>query len=194
MRSGNECGVCKHPDRASIELGLANRVPLRTLRERYGLSIDAIHRHHHRHMTPQLIAQLMTRGRMTEIDLEKLRVAESEGLLHHLVAVRGRLYKAMDESESRGDYPSMARVTGTLLKNLELTAKLLGDLNNGAANVTVNILALPEYHGLRTALMQALKAHPAARAAVVEALQEFEAPNLRVIAEEPRLVGYGPRP
>jgi len=193
VRGGSECGACKHPDRASIELGLANSVPLRVLAKRFGLSTYAIHRHRHRHMTPQLLAQLVTRGRMSEIDLEKLRITESEGLLHHLVAARGRLYKAMDEAEARSDFQNLARVTGTLLKNLELTAKLLGELNSGAANVTVNILALPEYHGLRTALMQALKVHPEARAAVLDALHRFEAPNLQAIAEEPRLVGPSTR-
>jgi len=134
-------------------------------------------------MAPQLIAQLMTRGKLTEIDLEKLRITESEGLLHHLVAVRGRLYRAMDQAEDLGDYLNTARVSATLLKNLELTAKLLGELHTGA-QVTQNILVLPEYHGLRTAILQALKGHPEARAAVVAALQHFEMPEVPALEGE----------
>lgn len=188
---GRNCTVCSHPDRASVELGLANRVPLRVLATRYGLSQDAVHRHRHRHMSPQLTAQLMTRGRLTEIDLDKLRITESEGLLQHLVAVRGRLYRAMDQAEDLGDYLNASRVSATLLKNLELTAKLLGDLQSGAQHVTQNILVMPEYHGLRTAILQALRAHPEARAAVVAALHTFETPAVPVLEGEGRRVVVG---
>lgn len=189
---GRECGVCAHPDRASVELGLANRVSLRALGKRYGLSIDAIHRHRHNHMSPQLTAQLMTRGRLTELDLEHLRSTESEGLLHQLVAMRGRLYKAMDSTHDLGNHMESARIGGILLKNLELTAKLLGDLNAGSSSVTQNILILPEYHGIRTAIMQALKPFPEARAAVAHALQGYESPTLPVLEGEVRRVGPSP--
>jgi len=175
---GRECGACAHPDRASIELGLANRVPLRVLSKRYGLSIDSIHRHRHKHMTPELTAQLMTRGRLTEIDLEHFRTTESEGILHHLVALRARLYQSLDQADDEGKGSDVAKISSTLLKNLELTAKLLGDLNAGSTNLTQNILILPEYHGLRTAIMQALKPYPEARAAVANALQTYETPTL----------------
>lgn len=189
IKKGRECGVCAHPDRASIELGLANRIALRILSKRYGLSIDSIHRHRHKHMSLQLTAQLMTRGRLTEIDMEHLHITESEGMLHHLVATRGRLYRAIDATEKGGNYMESARITGILLKNLELTAKLLGDLHAGSTSVTQNILVMPEYHGLRTAIMQALKPFPEARAAVAHALQVYESPTLPVLEGEARHVG-----
>lgn len=173
---GVECNCCKHPDRASIELGLSNRVALRVLSKRYGISIDSLHRHRHKHMSPQLTAQLMQRGRLSEVDLEQLRITESEGILHHLVATRGRLYKAMDAADELGNHMDAARISGVLLKNLELTAKLLGDLQTGSSQV--NILVLPEYHGLRVAIMQALKMFPEARAAVAQALQNYESPDV----------------
>jgi len=190
VNKGRACTICEHPSRASLELGVANRVPVRTLSRRFGVSPDAVHRHKHRHMAPQLIAQLMVRGKVSEIDLEKLRITESEGLLHHLVAVRGRLYAALDQSEDLGDYLNTARVSATLLKNLELTAKLLGELHTGA-QVTQNILVLPEYHGLRTAILQALKGHPEARNAVVAALHTFEMPEVPALEGEVRRVVAG---
>jgi hypothetical protein len=189
IKKGRECGVCAHPDRASIELGLANRIALRTLSKRYGLSIDAIHRHRHKHMDATLTAQLMTRGRLTEIDLDHLRITESEGILHHLVTTRARLYRAIDATDDAGNHMESARITGILLKNLELTAKLLGELSAGSTSLTVNVLASEEYFGLRVAIMQALKPFPEARAAVAHALQGYESPTLPILEGEVRRVG-----
>ena len=107
---GQACKVCEHPDRACIELGLANKVPIRVLGKRYGLSSDSVWRHGQRHMTAELHGHLMTRGRMTPQDLENLRVTESEGVLQHLVAVRGRMYGLMDVAEQQGDYRAAATI------------------------------------------------------------------------------------
>ena len=74
---GQRCNVCEHPDRASIELGIANKFPVRVLGKRYGISADSVWRHGQKHMSPELRSQLMTRGRMTPQDLENLRVTES---------------------------------------------------------------------------------------------------------------------
>lgn len=175
---GNRCTVCDHADRASIELGLANKVPIRVLGKRYGLHQDAVYRHGKNHMPPELHAQLMTRGRLTAADLENLRVTESEGVLQHLVAVRARLYGLMDCAEQMDDYKGAAVISGHILRNLEVTAKLLGDLHTGSVTVTNNLLVMPEFHALRTTIMQALRHHPEARTDVVRALQHFESPDL----------------
>ena len=170
--------MCAHADRASIELGIANKVPIRVLGTRYGLHRDAIHRHGRNHMDAKLHAQLMTRGRMTPVELENLKVTESEGVLQHLVAVRARLYGLMDAAESQDDYKGAASIGTAIHKNLEITARLLGDLRTGTVNVHNNLILLPEFFALRTSILQALRAHPAARADVVKALQHFQSPDL----------------
>lgn len=175
---GTACQVCEHPDRASIELGLANKVPIRVLGKRYGVHHDAVYRHGRNHMPPELHAQLMTRGRLSPVELENLRVTESEGVLQHLVAVRGRMYGLMDAAEGQEDYKGAAQIGGQLLRNLEITAKLLGDLRTGTVNVTNNLLVMPEFHALRTTIMQALRDHPEARADVVRALHHIQSPQL----------------
>lgn len=126
-------------------------------------------------MPPQLIAQLVSRGRTSAEDLEQLRVTESEGLLSHLIAQRGRLYALADGAEQIGDTSAAAKVHGQLSRNLELTGKLLGDLRTGSQTVTQNLVVLPEYHHLRVALVQALAKFPEARQAVTAALQRMEA-------------------
>lgn len=178
MSRGPACRVCEHPDRASLELGIANKVPIRVLGKRYGISQDSVWRHGQRHMSAELHGQLMTRGRMTPQDLENLRVTESEGVLQHLVAVRGRLYGLMDVAEQQGDYRAAATIGSQIVKNMEVTARLLGDIRTGTVNVTANLLVADEYHGLRTAIMRALRSHPEARADVAAALKQLESPDL----------------
>lgn len=175
---GIRCTVCDHADRASIELGVANKVPARVLAKRYGVHHDAVWRHSKNHMDPSLHAQLMTRGRMTPVELENLRVTESEGVLQHLVAVRARMYSLMDIAEQQDDYKAAAAIGERIVKNLETTAKLLGDLKTGTVNVTNNLLVMPEFHALRTTILQALRGHPDARADVVRALQHFQSAEL----------------
>lgn len=175
---GQGCKVCEHPDRASIELGLANSVPIRVLGKRYGLSPDSVWRHGKNHMSAELHGQLMTRGRMTATDLEQLREVESEGVLQHLVAVRGRLYGLMDVAELQGDYRAAATIGERIVKTLEVTAKLLGDLRTGTVNVTNNLLLSADFHALRTQIFQALRQFPEARASVAAALKQLESPDV----------------
>ena len=178
MARGIPCNVCNHPDRASIELGLANKVPIRVLGKRYGVSPDSVWRHGSRHMSAELHGQLMTRGRMTPEDLENLRITESEGVLQHLVAVRGRLYGLMDAATEQDDYRGAAAIGNQIGKNLETTAKLLGDIRTGTVNVTNNVLLMPEFHALRTSIMAALRQYPEARAEVAKALRALESPDV----------------
>ncbi len=171
----SQCHVCTHHARAQIELGVANKVSLRTLSQRYEVSKASIHRHGKNHMSDALKARLFLRPKETDIDLEQLRITESEGLLQNLVAQRGRLYALADKAGELGDISGETKVHGQLSRNLELTGKLLGDLNTGTHNVTNNILVAPQYHEMRTALIQALKPFPEARKAVTAALQRMEA-------------------
>jgi hypothetical protein len=115
---------------------------------------------------------------MTPQDLENLRVTESEGLLQHLVAIRGRMYGWADMAEQQGDYRAAATIGGQIVKNMEVTARLLGEIHTGAVNVTQNVLLLPEFHALRTTIMRALRTHPEARAEVAAALKQLESPDV----------------
>lgn len=185
-----KCNVCEHPDRATIELGVANRISYEVLAKRHGLHKDSIQRHRSNHMPPHIMAALLTRGRAIDLDLEAMRESESEGLLSNLVVMRAKLYKALDAAEDSGDLAATAQIASRMLKTLELTARLLGDIQ-ASTKVTNNILVLPEYHGLRVSLIKALQPFPEARQAVIGALEKFEAPVLEGVAKR---VTVSPRP
>jgi hypothetical protein len=171
---GRRCQVCDHPERAKIELGLARRVSATALARKFDIHHDAIYRHRKLHMPPQLKAALLAAGKPTDIDLDALRKSESEGLLQHIVAQRGKLYHLLDEAEGLGDLRAAAQVHGRIIENLQLGAKLLGELNTHAVTVTNNLVVSQEYLELRRVLHQALRPYPVARQAVARALAALE--------------------
>jgi hypothetical protein len=171
-KRGPQCTVCAHRERAAIDLGIARGVSFTALARRYSLSASAVQRHGQNHLPPQLRAQLIA-GPDLPIDLDKLRETESQSLLANLVALRHRLFAALDTAEEYQDAGMLTRVASQLHANLELTGKLLGDLGVGTTNV-MNVLILPQYIELRVALVQALSAFPEAKLAVAQALHQLE--------------------
>ena len=169
MRRYSQCKVCRHRELAAIELAIARRVSVTALAKRYDLSTDSIYRHR-KHMPATLRASLLA-GPGTDIDLDRLKETESQSLLANLIAIRHRLFAALDSAEDAGDATTVTRVTRQLHENLELTGKLLGDL--GVGSVT-NVLILPQYVELRVGLINALAGFPEARKAVAEVLHRLE--------------------
>src|SRR5262249_6889215 len=127
-RRGIQCGVCQHPKRHQIELGLVYRVPYAVLGKRFGLSAQAIYRHRHNHLTPQQAAAILSAQKPSEIDLEALQASESEGLLAQLVTQRARLQTHSEMASELGDVRSAVACERAITSNLELVGKLLGQL------------------------------------------------------------------
>jgi transposase-like protein len=171
-RRGPLCTVCAHRERAAIELGLARGVSMSALARRYGPGADSLYRRRKKHMPSQLLAQLLA-GPDCDLDLDQLKAAESQSLLANLVAVRHRLFGALDMAEEMTDGFMLTRVTSQLHTNLELTGKLLGELGIGHTNVT-NVLIMPQYVEMRVALVNALRPHPDAARAVAAVLHAIE--------------------
>jgi len=182
MKESN-CQVCRSKDRAAIELGLANGTSCRILGSRYDLHRDAVWRHGTNHMSAALKKRLKAAAFDPEADIESIRIEESESLLNHLRAVRARLYRGIDSAETFGNLSDLAKMSGQIHRNIELTGKLVGDLKTGTT-ITNNLILSGEYHRLRTGLVSALKPYPKARLAVTQLLQSLEA--------EPALIEHKP--
>jgi hypothetical protein len=170
-KGGAKCLVCSHREAANINLALARGVSVTALSRRYKVSTDSLYRHSNNHLPPQLRAKLIA-GPDLDIDLDKLKEGESQSLLANLVALRHRLFAALDAAEEFNDAGMLTRVSSQLHANLELTGKLLGDL--GIGSTTVNVLVMPQYVELRVALVQALSAFPEAKLAVAQVLHQLE--------------------
>jgi transposase-like protein len=193
-KKGKACHCCSHRERSAIDLALARGVSITALSRRYGISTDAIYRHRKAHLPAQLRARLIA-GPDLDIDLDRLRETESQSLLANLVALRHRLFAALDVAEEAGDSAMVARVTHQLHENLQITGRLLGDL--GVGSITQNILIQPQYVELRFAIVGALRAFPAAAQAVAEVLHRLEdkaATAITIDAERPLFEGVPKTP
>jgi hypothetical protein len=176
------CQVCDSEHRARIELALSKRVSYDRLAKKFGLSRDAIGRHRRNHMPTQLMAALQAYGKPTGVDMEALKQTESEGLLQTVAAQRARLWSAVEVCEEMEDWNASARFHGQLTANLNLTAKILGEIETGN-RLTINQLVVSsEYLTLRSALVRALSPYPEARRAVSEVLRQLE-------GEQPHITG-----
>jgi hypothetical protein len=183
-KRGPICTVCKHRERAGLDLALARGVAVRALAKRYGLGSDAIYRHAKNHLPAQLRAQLIA-GPDLDIDLDKLRETEGQSLLANLVALRGRLFASLDVAEEAGDGNMLARVAGQLHRNFELVGELVGSLTTGSTTIT-NILIQPAYVEMRVELVKALQPYPEARQAVAAVLHAIEHKAADAIAADTR--------
>jgi hypothetical protein len=171
-KHGPQCHVCKHRERAAIDLALARGVSPGALARRYGVGSDSLYRHSRNHLAAQLRAKLIA-GPDLDIDLERLRETESQSLLMNLVALRRRLFHSFDVAEENGDSHMVSRIAAQLHRNMELVGKLLGDLNVGHTSVT-NVLIQPQYVELRVGLVNALRPFPEAARAVASVLHQIE--------------------
>lgn len=154
------CSICEHPDRASVEIGLANNIALRVLSLRYGLNLAQMSRHRKNHMDIDLIARLRTRGSRSDEELAQIREHESKSLLDHLVWQRGRLYRNADRAADIGDMAGERAAIDSASKTSERIGKLLGELGSAITinhNTQINLVQSPQWHAIRTCLVRELR-------------------------------------
>jgi hypothetical protein len=174
--------VVKHKDRAAIERGLATGVPVRQLAKKHGLSIDTLYRYKAQ-IPPQLKAAHLGAKLRAGVDLEKLRIDESEGLLQNLAQQRARLLMCQDGALEIGDRREATFIAGEIHRNLKLVGQYLGEFAQHQVQTHVSVLIMPQYLEMRAELLKALNPFPAARKAVAAALQSMEA---KAAAPEPK--------
>jgi hypothetical protein len=182
--------IATHPDRAAIEIGLANNVAMRILGKRYGLTQSQLCRYRSDHMPDDLIMRLRVRGHRSDEELAAIRETESKNLLDHFAFKRGRLYAVADRAGRIGDDAGETRALEAAGRMSERIGKLLGDMGAHITinNTQVNLYQSPEWHAIRTELVRALRPYPQAWDAVTQAIERAEAvakpADLRVIEHE----------
>jgi hypothetical protein len=155
------CTVCTHPRRDAIDRQLIAQKPFRYVAEQTGLSITALHRHREAHLPATLVKAR-----------ENADVRHAIDVVDQLRAINQAAVAILIEARKASDADTALKAIDRIQKQIELQAKLIGDLDEG---VTVNVLISPEWQELRGRILTALEAHPAARIAVAAALVEGEA-------------------
>jgi hypothetical protein len=159
--SGRACSICSNSRRFEIDEAVSQKRANRTIAKQFGLTASAVQRHGKAHLPV---------GAIVKAKLAELTRAED--ILAQLAALQASSLAVLAKAESVGDLRAATGAITAARGNLELIAKLIGELREGPV---VNIVAAPEWTGMRTAILVALQPFPAARIAVAEALRRREA-------------------
>ena len=170
------CTICAHADREEIDAALVAQQPFRTIAERFGTSKTALVRHKQDHLPAHLakaqqaheIAHATALENQAHIQ-DKQDIAQADSLLERLLVLSRETLAILQEARE-GDSKDNALALKAIAraeKQIELQARLLGELQDGTS---VNIVVSPQWHVLRTTILQALIPYPEARVAVAEAL------------------------
>jgi hypothetical protein len=155
------CSVCTHPDRENIDEALVGATALSALSAKYrDISEDALGRHKANHLPAKLV--------MAEKAKE---VAQADGLLEQVRDLQGRALAILDQAELSGDLRTALGAIREARGNLELLAKLLGELSEAPQ---VNLNVSPEWLQIRAVIVTALEAHPEAKNSVLRAIRRVD--------------------
>ena len=183
------CSICHHPEREAIEKALLDsEAGHRKVAKRFGISASALFRHRKNHL-PKLIARALaikpvpvhrekahdpaTEEHALEIArhheaVEAKKDQHAIDVTQQLRAINAACLEVLREARKDGKHSILLRAVDRIARQIELQAKLLGQIQDGA---TVNVAVLPEWHGIRQAVLEALQPYPEARLAVVRALK-----------------------
>ena len=153
------CTICQHEQRPEIDAALLNGEALRDIARRYATSKDALARHRE-HLPSKLV-----KAREAE------EVTQADTLLEQVRSLQTRALSILDRADKAGDLRTALGAIREARSNLELLAKLLGELQQEG---TVNVTLTPEWLGLRAVVIAALTPYPEAAQAVSRALTAGE--------------------
>ncbi len=155
------CTVCSHPEREAIDRALVDGQSSGKLAGRYRtLDERAIRRHRSNHLPTTL-----ARAREAE------EVSRADDLLDQVRGLQDRALTILGKAENAGELRTALGAIREARGNLELLAKLLGELDE---RPQVNILVSPEWIAVRAVVLEPLAPYPEARAAVAGRLLQLE--------------------
>jgi hypothetical protein len=155
------CTVCTHPERPAIDAALVDGAAYRGVAETYGVSKDAVFRHRSDHLPAMLVQAKAAED-----------AAQADTLLSQLQQLQVDARRIGAKAEAAADYRAALAGVRELVRIVELTAKLVGELDE---RPQINVLSAPEWLLVRSALLETLHPYPEARQAVAARLVALDA-------------------
>src|SRR5215211_6985227 len=155
------CTVCAHPKVEAIDMALVAGEPYRSVANRYeSLSQAAVQRHEENHL-PATLSKAK----------EAQDTSRADDLLASLRGLQRRALSILGKAEEAGELRTAPSAIREARGNLELLAKLSGELQQEG---TVNLHLSPEYLEVRTAILVAVEPYPEAAQAISRAMLGIE--------------------
>jgi hypothetical protein len=175
----SRCQICRHSERWRIELLRAGGAGIDALAAKFGVERDAVWRHWHNHVSPEMKAKWLC-GPAELANLAEKAAEEGDSVLDYLRMIRTVLTGQLAAVSEAGDARSAAYVAGRLTHTLEAIARVTGEIGQLAQtiNVTNNVAILAEHPAflkVQASILRALAPYADARAAVVMALRDLDA-------------------
>ena len=152
------CTICIHPERHEIDKALVGGGTYRQIAESHGLSTSSLFRHKQDHLPAHLAKAAEIVGTDDALDV-----------VQQLRAINAACLEVLTKARASGRDERMLRAVDRIHRQIELQARLLGELQEGR---TVNIVVLPEWQRIRTRIVTAVDPYPEARKAVIRALSD----------------------
>jgi len=189
--AGRPCRICHHARRDEIEAAIFGGAPFRTVAQRYGMKHPSVLRHRNQHMAEQLAAAAEARraggdgaapsppatspltasSAPTSSGGRRQDTAEALDVLGQLRAINSAALVVLRDARTAGDGRLVLLAIDRIHRQLELQAKLLGELDD---RPTINLLMAPEWILVRSTVLSALQPYPDATVAVSAALVALE--------------------
>lgn len=152
------CTICTHPQRDAIDLALLAGESYRHIAARFDTSTASLQRHKD-HLPGQLAKAH-----------EAAEVVKADTLLDRLKELNAETRAILKETREGGNHDLALKAIARVEKQLELEAKLLGELQ--PEGMTINVYSTPEWLSLRAVVIHALQPYPEAGRAVGRALSD----------------------
>jgi transposase-like protein len=151
------CSICEHSKREAIDRALVGGASNRSVASLYDVSEAAVRRHKGNHLPAKLV--------MAEKASE---VAEADNLLGQVRDLQARTLAILEVAERTHQHRTALSAVREARGNLELLAKLLGELDE---RPVLNLHVSPEWLELRAVIVGALEPYSEARGAVLRAIE-----------------------
>ena len=174
---GRSCTVCNHPDLQEVDKALVTGATHRIVAEQFRLSPSAVYRHKRHHLPDRLRRAFEAGETRKAVELvhhraeEQVReVGQALDIVQQLKAINGACLEVLQKARVDGKHSLSLQAVDRILKQIELQAKLLGELQENGPQV--NVLVAPEWQEIRVNVLQALAPYPEAREAVAGVLAD----------------------
>jgi hypothetical protein len=154
------CTICTHPRRQAIDKALVGGATMRELAAKYRVSPDAMERHNAAHLPKAMI-------KAAEVE----EVRQALDVVQQLKAINGATLQILMDARATGDADTALKAIDRIHKQIELQAKLLGELSDAPQ---VDVVLMPEWLALRGAILAALAPYSEARATVATQILRLE--------------------
>ena len=161
-----KCSICCHPQREEIDKQLLCRVSYRDIARQFGVSKDALGRHHESH-----ISEVLAKAHGVK---EEVR---ADSILQEVKDLKAKALSLLEKAEKSGDLKTALQGIRETRGCLELMARVLGEIRgqdiNLSTTVSLDIYSSPQWIEVGRALAELLGPYPELKRLVGERLLEL---------------------